>query len=426
MTPAWPRAALGFAALLLLHDPIITLSGSAMLSHALLALGIAWFCASLGLRALRTLRFPQVGGLPTFGSVFALAVLGTLYSLMDSGSFNVRAQFLATFVLMPLMWMAFWELSAQPASRRAVHQLLLFYMATELAIMLLQVAYFIVGIGLPPNEFYDSMVPGSQFNGNNLAAIVVVLSIFYNATSQMTPRREWLLFNLITMAILLITFSRLAVLLYIFDRVRSLSVKQMGNALAVGVVLVAVGLIVSNIEYTGNETFDASLYKAKSLAKILEVGFDADSSTSGRSESYFNFIEQLGRLGIGSVAILDYSTYTSGAVFADEALYVNPHSMVIEFGYWMGWPGLLALGGFMLMVYMRSSQGTLLQRGYVLLAVLFASSIPSSAIPLPPFWVGLLLVAMLGAYGQPIRLRQRLPIVVVQPSNPTESLLQIR
>ncbi len=397
-----------------------------MLSHALLALGMAWFCASLGLLALRTLRLPQAGGLSTFGSVFALAVLGTLYSLMDSGTFNVRVQFLATFVLMPLMWMAFWDLSTQPASRQAVHRLLLLYVATELAIMLLQVAYFVVGIGLPPSEFYDSMISGSQFNGNNLAAIVVVFSIFYNATSQETSRREWLLFNLITIAILLITFSRLAVLLYIFDRVRSLNVQQMGKAIAVGVVLIAVGLSVSNIEYTGNETFDASLYKAKSLAKIVEMGFDADSSTSGRSESYFNFIEQLGRLGIGSVAILDYSTYTSGAVFADQALYVNPHSMLIEVGYWMGWPGLLALSNFFLMVYMRSSQGGMLQRGYVLIAVLFASSIPSSAIPLPPLWVGLLLVAMVGAYGQPSRLRKRLPVVAVQPSNLPEGLLQIR
>lgn len=426
MKPAQPRGALAFAALLLMHDPIITLSGSALLSHALLALGIAWFCASLGLRTLRTLRFPQVGGLPTFCSVFALAALGTLYSLMDSGTFNVRVQFLAVFLLMPLMWVAFWNLSAEPASRRAVHRLLLLYVATELSIMLLQVAYFVVGIGLPPSEFYDSMISGSQFNGNNLAAIVVVLSIFFNATAQATPRREWLLFNLITIAILLITFSRLAVLLYIFDRVRSLNVQQMGKAMAVGIVLVAVGLSVSNIEYTGNETFDASLYKAKTLATIVEVGFDADSSTSGRSESYFNFIEQLGSLGIGSVAILEYSTFTSGAVFADRALYVNPHSMVIEVGYWMGWPGLLALGGFMLMAYMRSSQGAILQRGYVLLAVLFASSIPSSAIPLQPFWVGLFLVAMLGAYGHPIALRQRLPIAAVHPSKPPKGLLQIR
>lgn len=426
MNTARQHPALVFAALLLLHDPIITLTGSAMVGHGLLGLGLAWFCASMGLRALITRRLPWVGGLPTFGAVCTLAGLGTLYSLMDFGSINVRVQFLATFMLMPLMWVAFSELAAQPASRRAVHRLLLFYVATELTIMLLQVAYFFVGIGLPPSDLYESMVPGSQFNGNNLAAIIGVLSIFYNATSQDTPRWERLLFNLITMVVLLITFSRLAMLLYIFDRLRSLCVRQIGQALLVATVLVAAGLIVSNIEYTGNETIDASLYKAKSLAKIAEVGLEADSSTSSRSESYLNFIEQLGRLGIGSAAILEYSTFTSGAVFADEALYVNPHSMVIEFGYWMGWPGLLALGAFMLVAYMRSSQGGLLQRGFVLLAVLFATSIPSSAIPLPPLWAGLLMLAMHAAYGPTVRLRPHPSLAARQPSNAPEGPLQIR
>lgn len=399
-TSVRPRAAFAFVALLLLHDPIISLTGNAIASHALLGLGLAWFCVSLGMRLTRMLRVLWTDGLPTFLALCLLAGLGTLYSLMDSGSFNVRVQFLAAFMLMPLIWVAFLDLAAKSESRLAVHRLLIFYVATELAIMLLQVAYFIVGIGLPPGELYESMIPGSQFNGNNLAAIVLVLSIFYNATSQEVTRRELLLFNLITIAILLITFSRLAVLLYVLDRMRSLSLRQMGKALAVAAALVAAGLIASNIEYTGNDTIDSSLYKAKSLATIVELGFDADRSTSGRSEAYFNFIEQLGRLGMGTAAILDYSTFTSGADFADTALYVNPHSMVIEIGYWMGWPGLLALCVFMLMAYTRPSQGGLLQRIYVMMAVLLASSIPSSAIPLPSLWMGLLLVAMIGAYRQ--------------------------
>lgn len=417
VNPAWSRASFSFIALLLLHAPIITLTGIAVLSHVLLVLGLMWFCVSLGFSAQRMFRLLMSDGLTTFFSVLLLAGLGVLYSLMDTGSFNVRVQFLLSFVLMPLIWMAILDLSDQPASRRAVHRLLLFYVATELAIMLLQISYFIVGIGLPPGELYESMIPGSQYNGNNLAAIVVVISIFYNATSKDTQRREWLIFNLITVTILLITFSRLAVLLFIFDHIRSLNWRKMGRVMAVTAVLVVAGLIVSNIENTGNETIDSSLYKAKSMATIVNMGFETDRSTSSRSESYFNFIEQLERLGVGSGVILDYSTFTSGANFEDQALYVNPHSMVIEFGYWMGWPGLLALCSFILMTYTRSSQGGLFQRGYVLIAVLLASSIPSSAIPLLSLWVGLLLVAMLGAYVQPFCLRRGLPVAPSQSSN---------
>jgi hypothetical protein len=389
--------------LLLLHDPLIALTGSAMVGHALLAISLAWFCLSL-LRGAFARSLPWVGGLPTFSVVWALALLGTIYSLMDEGNVNVRAQFLATFVLMPVMWVAFSEQAAAPITRLRVHRLLLVYAATELMIMMLQIAYFMFGIGLPPGELYESMVSGSQFNGNNLAAIIVVLSIFYNATSQGVPRLERRLFNLITTVALLILFSRLAIILYIFDRLRSSSVKRMVWPLAIVVVLLVSGQM---IEYTGNETIDTSIYKVKSLATIVEVSLEADSSTSSRSESYFNFVEQLGGLGVGSVAILGYSNFTYGATFADAALFINPHSMVIEFGYWMGWLGLLTLGGFILVAYMRPSQGGAGQRGFVLMAVIFASSIPSSAIPLPSFWAGLVMLAMLGAYDPFIGLRTK-------------------
>lgn len=419
------RAAFTFTALLLLHDPIITLTGGALLSHALLAISFGSLCV-LQLRALLARRLIWAGGLPTFSVICTLALLGTIYSLMDTGNFNVRVQFLMTFLLIPVMWVAFSELAAEQRTRQSLHRLMLVYVATELAIMLLQIAYFLIGIGLPPGDLYESMVSGSQFNGNNLAATIVMLSIFYNATSQERPLRERLLFNLITTVILLITFSRLAVLLYILDRMRGLRVRHISQTLLVAAALVGFGLVFSSIEYTNNETIDASLYKAKSLAKIAEVGLEADSSTSSRIESYANFVEQLGRLGLGSAAILDYSAFTSGAVFTDEALFINPHSMVIEFGYWMGWPGLLALGAFVLVAYMRSSQGGLLQRCFVLMAVLFASSISSSAIPLPSFWAALLLLAMLGAYASPIRVRHKPQLSTRLPFNALEGSLQIR
>lgn len=392
-----PRAAFTFTAFLLLHDPIIALTGSALLSHALLGFGLLWFCISLTQRPLVMCRLPWIGGLPMFAAVCSLAGLGVFYSLRDQGSLNVKIQFLATFVLLPLMWAAFSELVAKQDWHRSLRLLLLYYLATELVIMLLQISYFLIGVGMPPGDLYESMVSGSQFNSNNLAASVVLLSIFYNASSHDAPGRERRLFNLMVVLILLITFSRLAILLYLADRIRHLNLRQMGRMLATAVVLVAGGAAVSNIEYTGNETIDANLYKAKSLATIAQVGFEADSSTSSRGESYLNFVKQIGRLGTGSATILDYSKFTVGADFADNALYVNPHSMVVEFGYWMGWFGLLAIGAFMLVAYARSSQGSLAQRGFILLAVLLASSIPSSAIPLPPFWVGMVLLAMLAS-----------------------------
>lgn len=398
MTKRTPRAALAFAAVLLLHDPLITLSGSALPAHALLGVGLLWFLAALVMSAVRKGRMQWSGGLATLAALLPMVSLGLIYCLIDQGDFDVRIQFLATFVLAPLIWCALSQLSVTDAGRRAVGRLLLLYVTTEFSLMLLQISYFLIGAGIAPGDTYESMIPGSQFNGNNLACIVVTLSIFYNAVSADWPRWQRWTFNIIVALILIITFSRLAVVLYVIDRARALRVRNIRIVLLSAVALIVAGVLVSQIDSTGNETIDASLYKAKSLATIAEVGFEADSSTSSRSESYINFFDKLGSLGFGSAQILNYSRFTSDAVFADETLYIDPHSMLIEFGYWMGWPGLIVLGLFLVLAYGRRSQGNWMQRGFIFTAVLLASSIPSSAIPLPNLWVGMLLLGMVAAY----------------------------
>ncbi|MCA0177906.1 MAG: hypothetical protein LCH73_16735 [Proteobacteria bacterium] len=421
-----PRSAWLFIAIVLFHAPTIALSGVAALAHALLGLALLLYGGALVLRALMTGRVAWVGGLPTFAAVWLLCGLGVLYALVDSGNFVVKMKFLAPFAMLPLMWAACSELATTANGRRVMSRLLLLYVLVELFIVLLQAAYFLVGVGLPPGELYESMIPGSQFNGNNLATIVVLLSIFYNATSDDALRVERFLFHVAVISILVIMFSRLALLLYTADRLRTMNWRQTARIGATLLALAAASFAISQIDYTGNATIDASLYKAKSLATIAEMGFDADSSTSSRSQSYRHFIEQLGQLGMGSAAILNYAMFTSNALFDDGALYVNPHSMVIEFGYWMGWPGLLALGSFMLVVYLRPSQGSWAQRTFILLTVLIASSIPSSAIPLPSLWLGLLLLGMLGAFDPPLHVNTLGPSRADHRVRPTIQSMQVR
>jgi len=401
MTSQAPRPALLFIVPLLMHDPLIALSGMALLAHALLAAGLIAFATELLSIAIRHRVLPWYGGRTMLAALLPMSLLGLIYSQLDQGDFNVRIQFMATFLLVPLIWCAFSQLSATEPGRRAVGHALLIYVASELGIMLLQISFFVTGAGIRPSETYGFMIPGSQFNVNNLACTVVALSVFYNAASAIWPRWQRLTFNCIVVLILLITFSRLALVLYLLDRARSLGLRRAGMLLISLAVVAAAGLLIANIDYTGNDTIDASLYKAKSLATIAELGLEADTSTSSRSESYVNFADKLGMLGVGSVGILNYSRFTWDALFSDETLYINPHSMIIEFAYWMGWPGLLVLTVFLVLAYGRSSQGSLLERGFLLLSVLVASSIPSSAIPLPTLWVGLLLIAVVGAFRPP-------------------------
>ncbi len=334
-------------------------------------------------------------------AISPIVSVGLLYSLLDAGDIKVRVQFITTFALLPLIWLALSRIAENCRAKQLVGRLLLLYVAVELVLMLLQTTFLLFGFGIAPNENYESMIPGSQFNSNNLACIVVALSIFYNSVSGEWPRWQRMAFNTVVLLILVITFSRLAIMLYIADRMRSLSLRQAGTVFAAILVLVCAGLLVNKMEYTGNSTVDTSLYKAKSLATIFEVGLEADSSTSSRGESYQHFFEKMSSLGFGSAEILNYSRYTNDGLFADQTLYINPHSMVVEFGYWMGWPGLIVLCLFLLLAHGRSNQGGLLQRGFVIVAVILITSIPSSAIPLPTLWVGILLLAMLGNYRRP-------------------------
>lgn len=390
--------ALFFLVALLMHDPLIPLLGSAIPAHALLGIGVALLFVSF-------IRDAKTHSAVTWSSgrwgMFAIAPLvatGATYAFFDRGALNVKFQFLSTFILIPLIWYALSIVSRLDTARRQLDHLLLIYVATELFIMLLQASYFIAGIGLAPGDTYEFMIPGSQFNLNNLAAIVVTLSIFYNATQANRPKWHRTSFNSIVLLILLVTFSRLAILLYVADRLRKVNARDSKALLIVSTVLAGAALAFSAIDYTGNETIDASLYKAKSLAEIAEVGLTADSSTSSRSESYLHFANKLDDLGFGSGEILNYSRFTRDALFSDEAIYFNPHSLVIEFGYWAGWPGLLSLVIFLVMLYGRSKQGSWATRIFILAAVLVISSIPSSAIPLVPLWLGLILLAMLGEF----------------------------
>lgn len=394
--------------MLLMHAPIIALTGSALLSHALLGLAALTFFALASHRIIMSRKKIWIGGLPSFLAIYSLASLGVFYSIIDQGPFNVQIQFFAVFILLPILWMALSEIANHHASHHLLLHLLLAYVIIELVIISLQITFFLFGVGIPPSEQYGSMVSGSQFNANNLAAIVVTLSIFFNASSQSSPLSKRWIFNSTVILILLITFSRLAIILYILDQIRYLTLRRICVVLPLIFIFIAFMSITLSVEDTGNETIDTALYKARSLITLVEAGIDTDSSTSSRAASYINFTNNLGTLGVGSASIFQYSTFTSGADFMDKALYTNPHSMLIEFSYWMGWLGLLALIGFLLM-YVRSGQGSLFQRWFLIGSVLLATSIPSSAIPLPPMWVGLLLLAMLGPFSRASKFNPKEP-----------------
>ncbi|MEJ1935998.1 hypothetical protein WDZ92_37875, partial [Nostoc sp. NIES-2111] len=93
------HAAMFFLTSVLMHDPLIPLTGTPLLAHAFLALGTSvlalHFMSAIG----NYQSTPWVGGWLGFLGVIPLTLLGTTYSLLDSGNLSTQAQFLTSFLL---------------------------------------------------------------------------------------------------------------------------------------------------------------------------------------------------------------------------------------------------------------------------------------------------------------------------------------
>ena len=72
----------------------------------------------------------------------------------------------------------------------------------------------------------------------------------------------------------------------------------------------------------------------------MQHGIHSDGSMTMRVSSYLHFLEKLPELGVGSMEVNNYFKYSFDASFRGmELLFQNPHSLVVELGYWLGWPG---------------------------------------------------------------------------------------
>lgn len=386
------KAATLFFASTLFHDPIIGLTGQAIIAHALLLICLLFYVWFIVTRAAHGYSAIWIGNVYGILSIVPFALLGLLYSLVSGGDWAIKVQFAFTFLLLPLLWSCISLAKYSAILHKSVVKTIYLYLITEFILTLAQLSYTLIGVGLVPNSKYVGMITGSQFNGNNLATIITLLAIYLQGQKTMLSKKEWIILQVIVFVCLILTFSRLALIIYTISLVFHKGVPTVAQIVKLGTGVLLFFTAVLSIDSVGISSIDNLLYKAKSILQIFTIGLETDSSTMGRSESYFNFITQLPNLGLGSVEILNYSKFTSNANFSDGTLYINPHSLLIELGYWLGFLGLFFFINLLVFLYFRNSKLSIFKRGWLLFIVLAVSSIPSSAIPLPSIWLGLLLL----------------------------------
>jgi hypothetical protein len=382
-----------FLAGVLYHDPIIGLTNQAVLAHLVLGLGILSYVLVLTISASKALLIPWKGGLLAMFSILPFAMIGFFYAMLSSNDLNLKIQFASVFVIIPMAWSCIDLSQKSPSLKKAIVWLVYWYIILEFLLALAQLSYFLLGIGLKANTIHEGMVAGSQFNGNNLAAIIVLLAIFLLYHKEYFTRLTWIFIQVVIVLTLVFTFSRLALIIYVFSFIVYNGFPKPKQLLLYTLFIFLFFYLVMNVDSVGFPTIDNLIYKARSILMIFTVGFETDSSTMGRSESYYNFFNQLPHLGWGSGEILNYTQFTKGVNFSDPTLYFNPHSLIIELGYWMGYLGVILFIILLGFLYFCSLKHSLVTRIWIIIIVLLVSSIPSSAIPLMAIWIGMMLLA---------------------------------
>lgn len=236
-----------------------------------------------------------------------------------------------------------------------LYKLVSYFVFLQAFICLGQLCYYVFGVGFPISESYKEyfFISGTFSNPNDLAAIVVLVSFVFSAIERDLNKKVVLLVWFLIFTLLIITGSRSALIVIsaFFIYSRGFEFKQiLGYGIASIFIVFLYSYFISNAV---EGPLGRIAERIETIALVASGGISSDSSMSIRSESYLHFLSQLGNLGFGSGKLNDYFIYAEGADFNKDLIFQNPHSLVVEVGYWLGLPGLLSLFFAFFYIFMR-------------------------------------------------------------------------
>jgi hypothetical protein len=278
-------------------------------------------------------------------------VLASYYYISNPLDGRYFTNYLLTIITLPFIVLSILRLafySVRFDYKSFVLNSVIFFLIAQLLICLGQISTYITGFGLPIIEEYSgvSMITGTFFNSNNLGAVVLMISFVFIDIEESVHQRLKLFIWLLVATLLVISGSRSALLLggLLFLYTRRFSFKNIVfYGLLVFISFMLYGLISSSAEVSGIKinAFSRFFIRLESLVYILTNGIGVDDSVGLRLESYVHFLFKLNDLGLGSGEVNNYFKYSGGANFSTEIIFRNPHSLIVEIGYWLGWPGLI-------------------------------------------------------------------------------------
>lgn len=255
-----------------------------------------------------------------------------------------------------------------------LYKIILYFSLGQLIICIGQISTYIFGIGLPVSKEYSEyfMISGTFTNSNDLGSIILLLCFIFTAFKELSNKNKNIIWILL-LTLLIISGSRSALLLggILYLKSRGMSIRN----LVISIVLCMLSYLIIFQFFSNSQldVFSRLSQRVESLFKIFELGIQSDNSLSLRIQSYLHFLENISKLGFGSREVGNYFKYSEGVNFNTYLLFQNPHSLIIEIGYWLGIPGLIFFFAALL-YFLRLSKNKL----SLIIVVLVSSLIPSS------------------------------------------------
>lgn len=293
-------------------------------------------------------------------------LLASIYLIWDKGVLSILSMENFFFLSLPLFFIVAGRLNNEEGLN-FTYKFFLYFIYFQLFVIIGQSMKMLTGIGFnTPAEYtagidqadYENMLSGTFLNSNDLASLVAMIAVFFLLLKHYRGYKVGL--GLIAVfVILILTASRMSILLFAMSIIVfwfcNKKVKKKKVLLLLPVVILILASIYNLIDNYSNsfEALNRVKQRVDTIFIILNNGISSDNSMSIRFESYLNFIDNLDSLGYGTMKFRDYGIFVNhlGAKFS--LLAVNPHSFIVEIGYWMGWLGLSLFLMFMISLFIK-------------------------------------------------------------------------
>lgn len=333
-----------------------------------------------------------------FFLMFLLSLIVYFYG--GRGDIPPRPLFVYSFLLVCLLFVGA-NLNRNESLRSRAFDVVKFSLWLEVLIVFAQFGYLEWGVGLSPraeNAEWSGSLTGSYGNPNNVSVMIVLIVLFLIVVGKIRLDISGFGILLASGGAVLILLSRtaligyLTVLGYFFFKESFLTnFKFSGRGLKVFALVMICGVLAVSVNFEG---FESNVI-ARSAAKFSTINaLMEDQSTEFRILSSIRLVENIGKLGFGTMSDLNYQKFF--ASYDSPLVKMNPHSFIVEISFLLGYVGLsIAIIFFAFLFYdVYSGSMSFLFSCYVIGLFLLFQFVPSTVFRLPMFFYIMVLICI--------------------------------